>query len=257
MTIFIQKNDQALSNLQKQLFETAHVMLHIFNSKGQILDANSIWLNKMGHVRDDIIGKGLVEFIDPEYNAWFSKQFDKLKLTGSLAELPVKLVKEDGTFLDILFSAKKIDLEDNHSCYLGTCTDISTENKVLDNMYKMNLALEKSNDELENFVHIVSHDLKEPIRGISFKSSVIQEDFEDELPEEAKQDLKHIGDLCKYLAALITDLGNYAQIGFLDEEKTKIDLNLLIEELNDHRVPHDSDGFVQIEVVDPLPTLNI
>ena len=41
--------------------------------------------------------------------------------------------------------------------------------------------LEHSNQELDDFAHIVSHDLEEPLRGLVDHASFLLEDYQDKL----------------------------------------------------------------------------
>ena len=74
-------------------------------------------------------------------------------------------------------------------------------------------ALEESNRELDEFAHIVSHDLKEPLRGLRNQASFLQEDFGNALPEEAVARLTRMNALGERMQHLIDDLLFFSRLG--------------------------------------------
>jgi len=78
---------------------------------------------------------------------------------------------------------------------------------------KMNVALKQSNQALDDFAYIASHDLKEPLRGINNFSSFLIEDYEDKLDQEGKEKLNTLKMLSQRMEALINDLLAYSRLG--------------------------------------------
>src|SRR5258708_3898821 len=56
----------------------------------------------------------------------------------------------------------------------------------------LNLSLERSNDDLQQFAHVASHDLKEPVRKVRTFSGRLLDEYADLLPPEAQVFLKKI-----------------------------------------------------------------
>lgn len=67
------------------------------------------------------------------------------------------------------------------------------------------------NEQLEEFTYIASHDLKTPIRGIHHYTQFLKEDFENELPEEAKEMITGIRNLSQKMNLLVDDVLGYSK----------------------------------------------
>jgi len=76
-----------------------------------------------------------------------------------------------------------------------------------------NAELVRSNADLDDFAHIVSHDLKEPLRGIHNYSSFLLEDVGDAVGKEARSQLETLVRLSRRLETLIDDLLYYSRVG--------------------------------------------
>jgi signal transduction histidine kinase len=94
--------------------------------------------------------------------------------------------------------------------------------------------LEKSREHLEQVAYITSHDLKEPLRGLSYHASVLLEDYGDKLDESGVKRLMRLSSIPKKMDEMIDGLYKYARCG--DEGLTfeKTDLNLVIKEIEEY-----------------------
>lgn len=92
--------------------------------------------------------------------------------------------------------------------------------------------LEKSNDELQEYAHIVSHDLKSPLRSIDALISWIKEDNKASLDEKSLQNFALIGSTLEKMEGLISSILDYSSIGFESVKKEPVDLNIIVTELN-------------------------
>jgi signal transduction histidine kinase len=91
--------------------------------------------------------------------------------------------------------------------------------------------LRRSNEELDQFAHVVSHDMKGPLRGISHVVTWMEEDHLDELTPKIREYLAIIKGRIVRAENLIGGLLSYARIGREKLKKEKINLNLLVEEV--------------------------
>ncbi len=91
--------------------------------------------------------------------------------------------------------------------------------------------LAKINRELDDFTFIASHDLKEPLRGISSYCQILLEDYAGKLDDDGQRRLEALVGLCQRLGRLIDDLLTYSQIGRTRPEPTLADLNEIVADV--------------------------
>ncbi len=120
--------------------------------------------------------------------------------------------------------------------------------------------LKRSNDELDKFAHIASHDLKAPLRGIDHLATWIGEDLDDKeaLAEHLPMMHQRIGRMEK----LLDDLLSYSSIGKTKESREEVDILTLTRQIFELSAPPPSytlklDGSLQpfLCEVTPLETV--
>lgn len=90
--------------------------------------------------------------------------------------------------------------------------------------------LERANKELEAFAHVVSHDLKAPLRGIRSIVGWIAEDYAQKLDQRGKEYLENLEIQTRRMNTFIEDLLQYAAIGKTRKPAEDIDIKDLIQE---------------------------
>ncbi|TAE59775.1 MAG: GAF domain-containing protein [Nostocales cyanobacterium] len=85
--------------------------------------------------------------------------------------------------------------------------------KKSNELLELNIELKRSNDELDSFAYIASHDLKEPLRGIYNYSYLLLEDYQAALDEDGNRKLNTLMTLTKRMEKLIDVLLYYSRLG--------------------------------------------
>lgn len=91
--------------------------------------------------------------------------------------------------------------------------------------------LARSNRELDDFAYIASHDLKEPLRGISNYSQFLLEDYGGRLDEEGRRMLTTLPALTARLEKLINELLNYSRVGRMELAWEETDLDAVLDDV--------------------------
>ena len=115
-------------------------------------------------------------------------------------------------------------------------------------------ALERSNQELEMFNYVVSHDLQAPLRTIGGFASLLQQSYQGRLDAEADRYIAFIVEGALRMQTLIKDVLAYSREGRHAIERQRIDVNeVLRQTLESLRATLDEQEAVVTH--DPLPTI--
>jgi len=90
----------------RDLYNHAPVMLHSIDAEGRLAIVSDFWLEVMGYWRADVIGRPLGDFLDPASRLRLERDLlPRLKATGSLKDVELRVVKHGGTLVDVELSA--------------------------------------------------------------------------------------------------------------------------------------------------------
>lgn len=108
--------------------------------------------------------------------------------------------------------------------------DLARRREAFETQSKLVQDLETANQDLKDFAHVVSHDLKAPLRGISSLAIFLQADYGDRLGPEGRENLSLLEGRVKRLHDLIEGILHYSRMARLQEEKRLVDVKRLLKE---------------------------
>ncbi len=120
--------------------------------------------------------------------------------------------------------------------------------KKADELAAINEQLQRSNNELDAFAYIASHDLKEPLRGIHNYASFLLADYQDKLEEDGVNKLNTLMELTKRMENLINALLHFSRLSRADINRNNIDLNNLVTNVIELIKINQSDFQISIEI---------
>ncbi len=114
--------------------------------------------------------------------------------------------------------------------------------------------LELRNESLNNYAHMVSHDLKSPIRNVHSLLSWVFEDSNEDFKKSSKENVELIFENLGKMDRLIDGILKHASIDNVEEDSEKIDLNKLVKTIvSRSHMPKN----VKVKIRSKLPTLTI
>src|SRR5581483_8753590 len=141
----------------------------------------------------------------------------------------------------------------------GVTMDITERKEAEENLRRRALelarmarALERSNQELDQFAYITSHDLRAPLRGIANLSRWIEEDLGENLTEETRQQLELMRGRVNRMEAMIEGILEYSRVGRVAIKLERVDVGALLSEIVDLLAPPP--GFT-VEIAPGMPVL--
>ncbi|MGL5083920.1 MAG: CHASE3 domain-containing protein, partial [Microcoleaceae cyanobacterium] len=115
-----------------------------------------------------------------------------------------------------------------------------------------NEALSERNRELDQFVYVVSHDLKAPLRAIANLSTWIEEDLMEQLPLANQKHMQLLRGRVYRMESLLNGLLDYARIGRTESPIESVDVAQLVASVIQIIAPPST---FQFEIASPMPTL--
>lgn len=111
-------------------------------------------------------------------------------------------------------------------------------------------ALNRVNEELNNFAYVVSHDLKAPLRAINQLAGWVAEDYASSFDQQGREQIALIGSRAKRMHEMIDGILQYSRIGRVKEDAEKVDLIELIQDVIHLIAPPDN---IKVKVMTPFP----
>jgi PAS domain S-box-containing protein len=226
------------------------------DANGDILEFNPAAENTFGYTREEAIGKLLGDLIVPD--RFRESHFGGLTrylatgeahVIGQRLELPA-MRKDRSEFLTEL-TITRSDIR-GQPTFTGVLRDITQRKTQEAEREQLIKALARSNQELDQFAYVASHDLKAPLRGIANLSQWIEEDLGAKLEGENKEQMEMLRGRVHRMEALIDGILQYSRAGRMKAKPESIDTGALVREVIELMAP--SKG-IQIAVAPEMPTL--
>lgn len=127
-----------------------------------------------------------------------------------------------------------------------------TVNRKLENLLgeqkRTTRELERSNEDLDQFAYVASHDIKAPLRSIRSLASWIEEDCEAVLPDASRRHLHQLKSRIDRLDNLLSDLLTYSRAGRELSDHEVVDVEALTKKVVGYLVPSDSNFTVEMDL---------
>lgn len=218
-----------------------------------ILMANNSFCEMSGYSEEELIGKVGRKLLAVEKQQKVITLQNKKRQDGESNSYEIDIKNKKGAIRTWLVSgAPNYNLKGELVGSIGIHLDI-TEFKSLERQKaKMVKELEKSNDELQEYAHVVSHDLKSPLRSIEALTSWIKQDNLDKLDATSLKNFDLVEKTLEKMEQLISNILEYSSISLTPNTHEKVDLNILINDLKDILfVPSN----IAINIIGTLPII--
>ncbi len=241
------------------VIEAAPSGMVMIDQAGVIVLANKLIVEQFGYSQEALIGQPIETLLPERFReshpihraAFFASPQprsmgsgrDLYGLRNDNTEFPVEiglnpLTTEEGTFV------------------LASVLDITARVKEEATLYQYMEQIHQTNQELNNFAYVASHDLRAPLRAIDNLSKWLEEDLAEELEDENRENMDALRGRVKRMETLLDDLLAYSRVGRATDARDRESVNgaALVQEILELLAPPDS---FTIEVSPAFATIHI
>jgi len=133
-------------------------------------------------------------------------------------------------------------------------TEIAERREAEAKLKELTQELQRSNQELEQFAYIASHDLQEPLRAVASYTQLLQQDYLDQLDESAQDYMAFIIDGATRMRQLIQALLTYSRLGTRPSQGKPTDCNAILRQVTENLQVAIAESQATI-TYDALPTV--
>ncbi|MEN6292578.1 MAG: ATP-binding protein, partial [Methanobacterium sp.] len=241
----------------RELFNKALDMITLSESRndglfGNFIEVNDAAVNILGYTREEFLNKTPLDLFAPANKEELPKLMAELQKKGHITFESVTVTK----------NRRQIPVEVGvHTFKLGEkmvslaiARDITERKKSEDELKAMVKKLERSNDELQRFAYVASHDLQEPLRTISSFTQLLERRYKEQLDHDADEFMGYVVEASQRMQRMILDLLEYSRVSTKSEEfklvNSEIILNKVIDGLKN--LIEETNGKI---THDPLPAV--
>jgi PAS domain S-box-containing protein len=171
-----------------------------------------------------------VKIVHPEDLGPLTEVWLRCLATGETYRADVRLINNEGEYRWHFVRGEPVrDEQGKIMKWIGAFTDNHEQRTMTEKLEGLvtqrTKELQRSNEDLQQFAHVASHDLKEPLRKIRTFGSRLNHEFGDTLPEQAKVYLAKIEAAAARMYAMIDGVLNYSTLNITDQIVERVDLN--------------------------------
>lgn len=186
-----------------------------------------------GYSRTELLRLTWVDITHPEDIGADMEQFARIiKGKSEGYALEKRFIRKDGSIVHASVSVRCLRQPDGTvKQFVSLIHDISARVRA-ENERKMLLDdLKRSNEELQQFAYVASHDLQEPIRMVTNYLQLLQRRYRDKLDQRAEEYINYAVSGAQRMSLLIRDLLEYARVETNHAQHENVDVANVMQEV--------------------------
>ncbi len=222
--------EAALHNSEQRyrtLFDHAGDAIFVHDLEGYFLDVNAVACETLGYSREALLEMTPREISEAEDAARYEEYVQQLEVEGHIV-FEARHQRRDGTTFPVEINSRYIEY-DGQPAILSTARDITERKEAARRIKQYAADLARSNEELEQFAYVVSHDLQEPARMVRGYMQLLERHYQGALDEKATTYLNYAVDGAERMQEMIQALLNLSRVETRGHTFVPVDVEALVE----------------------------
>jgi len=239
----------------RHFFESAPDYCYMIDPEGLVVDANPAAFEALGYERDELVGEPIRKVYAPETLDRMRLLFEWWRKTGRLSNEEITLLTKAGERRTVLLSAAAVHDQAGELIHSVSMQRDITQRKAMENLLERTAAeLARSNEDLEQFAYVASHDLQEPLRMVASYVTLLEQRYRGKLDEDADTFIDFAVDGARRMQALISDLLAYSRVDRRGDQFEEMNASACLDDALHALTASLEDSGARIERGD-LPTI--
>jgi PAS domain S-box-containing protein len=232
----INRELEQLKDRYSDLYENAPAMYFTVDRRGKFLECNNTLVQTLGYSKRHLIGRTVLGLLPDSRTPTAADRFVLVDGSTSI-EFESEWARNDGSTIAVWVTGTATVGSEGKVRQIRCVARDVTARRALeaelqvknDRLAQANAELSARNKELDEFTHVVSHDLQEPLRTLIAFSDFLMRDQGDKLDDAGKDYVRYLVEASKRLRSLIQDLLALSRAGKVTADFTTIDLVEIVE----------------------------
>ncbi|MFC4723255.1 PAS domain S-box protein [Geojedonia litorea] len=248
------KTLEAEKHKYSSIIANMHLGLIEANVQNKIILVNQSFEKLSGYSKKELIGKDAIKLLVPNEDKALAQKIVAKTKAGLIGSQEVSIKTKTGECKSVLVSsAPNYDITGQQAGSIGVVLDITVLKELESQKEDLLKTLEKSNNELQEYAHVVSHDLKSPLRNIFALVAWIKEDSINSLSHESLANLAMIESTLEHMERLISDILDYSSIKIDKNRIEPVDINEIVDEVKEILI---IPKHISVNTLNKLPVIN-
>jgi len=238
----LQQNNEELISAESALRETsqylenlisyANAPIIVWDPQYRITRFNQAFERLTGRHVQDVLGKSL-EILFPDDSREESMRQIVRTASGERWEaVEIHIFNVSGEVRTVLWNSATLYGTDGKtvSSVIAQGQDITERKRAEEQLKEYAQNLKRSNEDLERFAYVSSHDLQEPLRTVVSFTQLLERRYKGQMGEEADEYIRFVVDAGKRMQSLINDLLEFSRVATRGSEIRRTDAETVLQD---------------------------